>query len=544
MRSKLVVAWAIGCAALGGCRFDRSPLSSRTSANGVATDGAVGLGSDAQPENSPNTAGSGDGEAGTTVIVADAAVTDALTADSGAGFVDDASTTSPPAVPPPSGGLVCGGSFCAFGLDPEKPCCTTAADVTSRAARGTDLCGLDLSALPGSPYGQHCWQRDQLGIVDDRCLPRNEDVGVSAEPGCCGDDGTCGTLNADHKLGCRHESGAAPQPCAMEPVKATCDPTGTFGLWTTVDATWGGRSGGLWDLTDDGRGAIEVYLLVKISSVDPTTLRIDATGRVCGVRLPAFFSTTLCEAYQPNFPVEIWESSKVPGLILGGRYECAAAGCVLSIDPLTYLLGFDLNNPEAPWPRADTVSQLRCPSGRGEDCFPDDDDDGRPGVAVTLTTTGTASGRACGGRYTYRGTPLSESPAAIFNGVRRADRLQLGVRTKLGSSMRWADKCDRAQGSALAEYVNSRAVGCLVQRGTYTFPNAGPAGDNEACDATEVGFLDENLPVYRVLAAGQVPSSALQLQDVRPSRGPEVRAVRLGDLSAAVGCAEVRDAKY
>jgi hypothetical protein len=52
------------------------------------------------------------------------------------------------------------------------------------------------------------------------------------------------------------------------------------------------------------------------------------------------------------------------------------------------------------------------------------------------------------------------------------------------------------------------------------------------------------LPVYQLLAAGQVPSTTLQLEDVRPSRGPEVKAVRLGDLSAAVGCAEVRDAKY
>jgi hypothetical protein len=517
----------------------------------MATDGAVVLAPDAQSGSVSDAALSGDAEAGTMVAVPEGgAAMDAAAADGdgapldAALVTDDAGATAPPLVPPTNGGIACGGSFCAFGVDPERPCCTTAADVTARAARAADSCGLDLSAVPGSPYGQHCWQRDQLGIVDDRCSPRDAASGVSAEPGCCGDDGTCGTLNADHKLGCRHESGAEPQACTMQPGGSSCDATGTFGLWMTVDAAWGGRSGGLWDLTDDGRGEIEVYVLAKISGVDAATRRIEAKGRVCGVRLPAFFSTTLCEAYQPNFAVEIWESSKLPGLDLGGRYECAANGCVLSIDPQTYLLGFDLTNPEAPWPGASMVDELRCPSGRGEKCFPDHDDDGRPGVGVTLTTTGMANGSGCRGRYTYRGAPLSSSPAAIFDGVRRTDRLELGVRTKLGSSMRWNDNCDRAQGSAVAEYVNSRAAGCLVQRGTYNFPNARPAGDNDACDASEVSFLDENLPVYQLLAAGQEPSSALDLQDKRPSRGPEVRAVRLGDLGAAVGCAEVRDATY
>jgi hypothetical protein len=544
--SKLVVALSIGCAVFGGCRFDRSPLSRGVRSQGVAADAAVGTAEDAALGTHDDAAASVDAapvDIGATDAGTDAAAaSDAAPALDAAVIPEDSGITSPPM----NGGLSCGGSFCAFGLDPEKPCCTTPDDVTSHAARLADRCGLDLSALPGKPYGQHCWQRDQLGIVDNKCPSAAAGSSGGAEPGCCGDDGTCGTLNADHKLGCRHDTGAEPRACAMQGGggPASCDPLGTYGMWISVDAAWGGRSGGLWDLTDDGRGNIEVFLLAKITDVDAKQ-RITSTGRVCGVRLPAFYSTTLCEAYQPNFPIEIWESQKLPPLTFTGRYECAASGCVLSIDPQTYLLGFDANNPEAPWPAAGSLSSLRCPSGQGVACFPDHDSDGKPGVGVTLTTTGTSmNGSTCRGSYMFRGAPLSASVAAIFDGVRRTDRLELGVRTKLGGSTRFANNCDKGDGSGVAEYVNSRAAGCLVQSGTFNWPDARPAGDAQACDATESQFLDENLPTYALLAAGQTPNSALKLSNAKASPGPQIKILRLGDVTDAVSCAQVRDAKY
>ena len=56
--------------------------------------------------------------------------------------------------------------------------------------------------------------------------------------------------------------------------------------------------------------------------------------------------------------------------------------------------------------------------------------------------------------------------------------------------------------------------------------------------------MDENLPEYQLLAAGQVPGSALDLDDKKASKGPEVNIVRLGGVNDAVDCAAVRDAKY
>jgi hypothetical protein len=217
---------------------------------------------------------------------------------------------------------------------------------------------------------------------------------------------------------------------------------------------------------------------------------------------------------------------------------------VLSVDPLTYLLGFAMENPEAPWPAPGMPNQLRCPDGTGTRCFPDHDEDGDPGVEVTLRTEG-SGGTGCWANYPYRGAPLSSNLAVIFGGAPRTHRLQLGVRTKLGGTVRLAEDCDSAQGSAIAEYVNSRAAGCYVDPVRWGGGNAGPGGGREdRCSNAEVQFIDQNLPVYGVLAAGERPDSDLNLQNEEPSPGPRLQIVRLGDATAEVECEAVRDANY
>src|SRR4029077_18408627 len=134
----------------------------------------------------------------------------------------------------------------------------------------------------------------------------------------------------------------------------------------------------------------------------------------------------------------------------------------------TYLFGIRLDNPEAQWPTAQQT--VPCSHLPNMSCFPDDDDDGQPGLTVTLVTQGMAPSTgtdSCQSRgYEYRAAPLSGSPVAIFDGVRRADRIQLGVRSRVGISVRFGDDCATGKGSAVAQYVNSRATGCLVQAGS------------------------------------------------------------------------------
>jgi hypothetical protein len=55
--------------------------------------------------------------------------------------------------------------------------------------------------------------------------------------------------------------------------------------------------------------------------------------------------------------------------------------------------------------------------------------------------------------------------------------------------------------------------------------------------------MDENLPVYMLLSAGETPDSDLNLADKGASKGPEVSVVRLKPGNA-VGCADARSAKY
>jgi hypothetical protein len=546
------IAWLL---LLAACGFDRSPLlrkhttqGSTRADSGAASDGGTLDGSQLEMDAgfTHDTGAITSGDAGSVDGAADAPTDAAHPLDEAdaAMPIDTTHPNDPPPIPS-TGGLECGGTACAFAPQPTHQCCTTQSDVAHRSARHAERCGLDLSALPS--YGDGCWQRDQLGSVNELCPSVEAEPGVSPEPGCCTDDGQCGTINASQKLGCRHPVGSEMGACSDTPMNTSCDPTGTFGIRVSVDAAWGGRSGGLVGLTDDGRGTIQVYLAVSFDSVDPRTHELNAKGRVCGFSLPAFYSTTLCEAYLPEFPNSVWESSAVPKLALSGRYDCSNSGCALSLNPLTYLLGFEMANPEAPWPSSAQTSTLQCPSGRQAACFPDQDRDGRPGVQLALATSGAAPSKpnAClVTGFNYRGAPVSASVAAIFDGVRRANRLQLGSRMKVGGSFRLSDDCMTAHGSAVAEYVNSRAYGCLIQPGTYDFPVGTRAGANDACSSTEAQFMDANLPVYEVLAAGTTPPKALNLSDKSASRGPESSVVRLGAANAAVSCAVVRAAKY
>jgi hypothetical protein len=433
-----------------------------------------------------------------------------------------------------------------------KPCCTTQTDVDQGSARTTGQCGLDFSATAATFYGAHCWQRDQTGVPDQSCPTLNIQTGLG-EPGCCTEQGLCGGLNSTENLGCHYQAGVTPQACGMDAVDpgVTCDPLGIYGVESTVDVWWGGRSGGLVGLTDDGRDKIRVRLMVTIQSIDMANpgpqgeLPVHGEVRPCDVVLPAFYSTTLCESYQPIFPVKMWESPKQPRIQLSGNYGCLHPGCIVTMDAKTQLLGIELNNPEAPWPGPDQTATLPCPSGKGVQCFPDHDGDKQPGVTITMRTDGKApAGTGCADSgYAYTAPPLNSSPAAIFGGVRRADRLFLGTRIKLGGSGKLADDCNGGIGSGIAQFVESRAWGCYVQPGSADFPGAA-AGPNEFCEASQALFLDQNMPIYNVLALGKAPDSKLNVVDKSVSKGPQFSLVRLGKVGDQVTCADVRDAKY
>jgi hypothetical protein len=473
------------------------------------------------------------------------------TPDSSVSVEDDAggSGTTPDDTKLKPAALSCQNVPCPLITPGAEACCTTKADVDQHAARGADRCGVKLSSLMSSAFGDGCWQRDQLGIIDERCPALPAAKGGMSEPGCCADDGQCGTNNADQQLGCRHAPGTALRACGTEAPTTSCDPSGSYAVRVTVDSAWEGRDSGLLALTDDGRGPIQIYLLSNIEHVDSTTREVQANGRVCGITLPPFYSTTLCETYQPTFPDRIWESSKLPRPDMPGHYECGTQGCVLSLGPTTYLFGIRLDNPESVWPTPQQTQSLRCQNQPDHSCFPDDDDDGLPGVMVQLDTKGsnvrTQTGSCVSSGYRYRDAPLSASPAAIFNGVRRADRMLLGIRARVGVSVRFGDDCATGRGSAVAQYVNSRANGCLVEPGSFDFfGSQRPAGANDRCATDEADFIDQSMPEYHVLAAGETPMQTSQRKDNTKSAGPTVSVVRFPASNTPITCEQVRKAAF
>lgn len=444
------------------------------------------------------------------------------------------------------GGLACGGVFCPFTSEPLSPCCTTGTDVSSERAQHVDVCGVDFSGRTATAVG--CWERDQPGVPFADCPDAYPDNAIVEEPGCCMSTGVCGSRNVADAIGCHANPGVTQRCDDNIDRTTTCEMTGVYAIRNEVDVYWGGRTGGIAELTDDGRGTIVIDLLVTIENPAPNGLHFDVHAQPCAVRLPAFYSTTLCETYDAQFPDSLWDSGGVQAIESTAKFQCNNPGCIAEIEPSVGLIGIEMDNPEALWPTPAQTPTYGCASGTGADCFPDVDLDGNPASTLTIRTDGRAptSGSACGGSYARRAVPLSEDALAIldpFSGdnVRRGDRLFLGTRTKLGGSLLLPDNCNAALGVGIAEFIQSRAWGCLVKEGSGTL--MGAAGPMDPCRAAEAAFIDENLPIYQVLLQGERPNPERAVPDYA-SAGPIMRVVRLGALGSPATCSDVRNTVY
>lgn len=91
-------------------------------------------------------------------------------------------------------------------------CCTTdetGAEPGDPLGRGPGLCGTDLGAVVPSLAGR-CLQIEQPGEESDEC---EEVMGASLEPGCCTDEGMCGSVNVSAGLGCHYPQGGPTGSC-------------------------------------------------------------------------------------------------------------------------------------------------------------------------------------------------------------------------------------------------------------------------------------------------------------------------------------------
>ena len=545
----LTFSWILSAA---GCGFERDPLkvadedalggADQAAGGGANGAGAGGGGNDSALTGGTGASNAGSGGSGAAGNAADSGV--------GGGLGDDEPAADDPADDEPGedlatdagadhepesvSGLSCGGTACPPVPLGNEQCCTSNDDVSDERALQDGRCGVELPSKGG------CFELEQPGVLDDRCPELAASGARPAEVGCCTPEGACGTVNGAEGIGC-HVDQSDEKSCGGPVDDEThCDTTGWFAMRARIDVTWGGRSGALFDLTDDGRGTIVVDLLAKIPEVDDDGA-FESELRACAATLPPFVSSTLCEHYQPIFPTRIWDSDTAPTFPVAGQYSCDNPGCSLAFEGWNGVVGIELEDPDGEWPSATEATSFSCPSGDGLDCYPDHDDDGQPGIRVELLTSGTSPGSGSCSQFRTRAAPLSANPLAVFDGVRRTDRIDLGVRLRMGATGRLAEDCSGAEGIGLAEFVQSRAARCLVQRGTNNAFQL-PAGENTACTSTELTFVNRSLPDYDALALGESPSSALELADDEPSEGPRYRIVRLHGLGESASCADARAA--
>lgn len=449
------------------------------------------------------------------------------------------------------GGLSCGGQFCPFTVQQLAPCCTDADDVSSNRALDADRCGVDFGGRTASIAGQ-CWQRDQPGVPEDSCPSQQPVNAVLEESGCCTIGGVCGSFNVHDAIGCHQNAGVTTSCDSDINDRITCDPFGMYAVRVEIDVYWGGRTGGFAELTDDGRGLLVVYLGMAIGQQSAPGVR-DGFIKPCGVEILPFYSSTLCETYVPLFPDAVWDSPSVPVTQVQVTYQCLHPGCLLNIEPGVGLIGIDMDNPEALWPTASETTSLACTAGMGESCFPDIDEDGHPAVTLELVTTGAVPPPAgtmgnCAG-FNRRAAPISEDLGALFDttgtgdGVRRADRMFLGTRIKLGGATKISDDCTTGVGVGLAEFIQARAWGCMLKPGSGVNAFSTGAGSDEECTLMEGRFLDENLPIYRILLRGETPDPGLNVPQ-HASDGPIYSTVRIGTSLTPPACQVIRSTAF
>lgn len=351
---------------------------------------------------------------------------------------------------------------------------------------------------------------------------------------------------------------------------------GWFAIKNDLDVWWQGIP-----TRDPGRGNILIYLLAKMENVCSDGSAAEITIKACGTRLPPFTSDVACDAFQIQFPDSIWDSPTMPRFHTYGSTTGFNPGDILQVSRTTGLVGIDLMNgtEDGAWPTSMMTGSFRCENGTGERCFPDHDNDGKPGISIVIRsdeaiyTSDLDSGTCSTGTpYRYRGAPTGafiDAGGGGGGGIRAA-RVQIGIRTRISGQGTIGNDCASGNGPAMADFLDSRAYSCEVTPSSLPtgptqgtpFMTADPriATMNYACTGAEAQFVDDNVPIYIVLQQGQVPGDSKRPNGWSPnpfnnfldrdikrhrSMGPRSAIVRLGDLAGPEpSCATVRDVSY
>jgi hypothetical protein len=347
-------------------------------------------------------------------------------------------------------------------------------------------------------------------------------------------------------------AGAGPVDCSSRGGDPTgscaASATGTFAIKVVTDVWWAQETAT--PIVDPGRGPLTVYLMGKLSGVCGDKMGMgDIKG--CGTVLPPFVSWASCTAFQIEIPDELWDKPSMPHFTTSGKTTGFEPGETLSIDIATGLVGIDIPNADtATWPTPDQTGTFVCDAGMGEQCFTDDDADGKPGITIRMGKLGMPypGGQDCGlGPIVFRGAPFGID--GVFPEAPRAETLYIGLRTRLGGAGLIGPDCMSGVGDGITEFLDSRVFDCIQVDGT-------------PCDLPQAKFVDEQAPNYHILKKGEKPPTTPEYVlksscecpggclgeacplDQTPSVGARSALVRLGDLDETFDCAAVRGAAF
>lgn len=322
----------------------------------------------------------------------------------------------------------------------------------SPSSLGALACGVALAALPacsvelggtGPVATNDSAFPGTTGGGDPRPVPEDPSVGhPHSDAGSSFSDPPDADLPASHG-----DAGTLPSGCALD---------GRYAVKVSFDVTWFGTEFVIVPIVEEGAGVLSFAVLMELET---TPQGLQAHFKTCAASVPEFVATITREHYQARFDTATWDSTTMP--VFHGLFKtsCLEPGCAVTGDPIYALIGSQLPQPTAAWPTTPAAGQ-----------WPDHDSDGQPGVAAHMLG-------ASDGSYAY-------PPVDIFS-VRRVRDLMLGMRVTLGLDG-MLDSCDELHGSTPQGSIQTRAVGC--QAVTRPFP----------CTASELSFLNDNLPVWTV----------------------------------------------
>jgi hypothetical protein len=312
---------------------------------------------------------------------------------------------------------------------------------------------------------------------------------------------------------------------------------GLYGIATDLDVYWSDEVNPSAPAYDPGRGRVSTLLLAELNESCPGDDGAELIVRVCDVSLPPLYIDSNRGTIQLYIPETTWERQSMPEY----RVRVRSSGSEPSafwIDPMTAMFGIELASMDAPWPSYTETPFVTCAGGHeGAGCFPDQDEDGEPGIRVEVRLDGqppSAAGRQ-GRDWSY--TPIPTDLGLPYPGA-GATTLFAGLRTHFGGAYPIGSDCNGGTRAADGGDVALRVLDCTMADGTRCTPSA-------------ANVVDQNMPVFHALATGQAPprawAHARSQEDPALDRSSSVGAqntlVRLGDLGAgaALGCEDVRE---